>query len=163
MIIGILSDSHGDCERTLRAAQELCRKGAKALIHCGDIGSEGVLQELAGIDIPVHAVLGNVDLYDPFLKSFPTDIGIQIHGRFADLHLGQKRIAVMHGDDEKKLFETIKSDAYDYVFRGHTHIRSDEHIGKTRVINPGALYRTHTHSVALLDVIKDDLEFILVQ
>ena len=45
---------------------------------------------------------------------------------------------------------------------GHTHIKRDEKIGKTRVINPGALFRIYPYTIALLDVETDRLEFVKI-
>jgi predicted phosphodiesterase len=48
VIVGILSDSHGRHERTARAVELLTTQGTEALIHCGDVGGEAVLEALAG-------------------------------------------------------------------------------------------------------------------
>ncbi|MBI2647490.1 metallophosphoesterase family protein, partial [Candidatus Woesearchaeota archaeon] len=56
-----------------------------------------------------------------------------------------------------------KSNKYDYVLTGHTHIKRDEKIGKTRIINPGALFGIHPYTIALLDVEKDKLNFVEIK
>jgi uncharacterized protein len=164
MLIGIMSDTHGDAARTSAAARLLVRKGAKTILHCGDIGSADVLVELSvhilKRVIPAYCVLGNVDAYDPSLAHFPTSTGIRVCGRFKDMELDGKRVAVIHGDDERRLDEILKQGLYDYVFTGHTHVRSDTLEGRTRVINPGAVYRASPPSVALLDTTNGHLEFL---
>ena len=94
MHLGILSDTHGQIERTAQIVQALLTSGASTLIHCGDIGSEQVLFEIAALthptDIPVYAVLGNVDLYDPRLLHFPEESGILVRRRI-NLDLAGKR------------------------------------------------------------------------
>ena len=46
---------------------------------------------------------------------------------------------------------------------GHTHTKKDKKTGKTRVINPGALFRIYPYTIALLDAENDKLEFIEVK
>ena len=53
--------------------------------------------------------------------------------------LGGIKIAVTHGHLPGKLDQLIRSQRYTFVFHGHTHRKRDEMVGKTRVINPGAL------------------------
>ena len=69
-----------------------------------------------------------------------------------------KIIAMCHGHEGA--FEGVcESGKFDYVLHGHTHRRADHRRGRTRIINPGALYRTATKTVAILDTGSDDLQF----
>lgn len=162
MIIGILSDTHGDVKRTVRAIEALKKHRPAHIIHCGDIGSDAVLTELAAgfadPEVPVTCVLGNVDGYGDDLLS-PAH-HVQVAGRFATLDLDGKRIAVVHGDDFRRLIGSIQGGLYDYVFTGHTHERADEREGNTRVINPGALHRTWQPGCAVLDLATDTLTYL---
>lgn len=164
MKIGLMSDTHGDVGRSYRAGRELLHRGVQAVCHCGDIGSERVLAELAALfgppAIPVHAVLGNVDLYEADVEGFPRDSGVQVWGRIAKLTLHGRRLAVVHGDDAAALQKAIASQRYDYVFTGHTHVAADERRDRTRVINPGAVAHAHPPSVAVLDLASGALELI---
>ncbi len=56
----------------------------------------------------------------------------------------------------------LSEQKHDYLLQGHTHVRHDERIGKTRVINPGALHRAREKTVALLDTATDRLVFLPV-
>ena len=89
MLIGVVSDTHGHVDYTRQAVRMLESMDVQRVIHCGDIGSEAVLLELAGVfgdaGIPVDAVLGNVDLWDEAILHFPDGAGIELHGAFADL------------------------------------------------------------------------------
>ena len=164
MWIGILSDTHGSVNRTRAAADILNGQGVKAVIHCGDIGSEAVLVELAAAfepeQVPVYAVLGNVDLYDDALPAFPESSGVSVMGRHADLTLAGKRCAVVHGDDFRKLDAVVDSNEFTYVFTGHTHAAEDRRAGSTRIINPGAVYRAAEPSCATLDLATDALQHL---
>ena len=48
-MVGILSDSHGQVERTRQAIALLQQAGASAFIHCGDVEEDAVLDTLAEI------------------------------------------------------------------------------------------------------------------
>ena len=158
MKLGILSDTHAMVARTRQLADRLREEHVDAVIHCGDIGSETILEILYATfgpsEVPVHAVLGNVDY-----EVYP-EIGVEIHGRFASLSLGGKRIAVIHGDDERTLRDAIASGRFDYVFTGHTHQRDDRTVGSTRIINPGALQRTAQPGGAVLDLDNGELRYL---
>ena len=59
MIVGILSDTHDRIDATAAAVKTLTANGAEFLIHCGDVGSDPILDQLAGI--PSAFVWGNND------------------------------------------------------------------------------------------------------
>lgn len=164
MKLGILSDTHGDRVRTGKALRELLPRGVGAICHCGDIGSESVLTELGSpcqpLSIPVHAVLGNVDHFEPEISGYPAGAGVQVWGRVADLELQGKRITVIHGDDDRLLLKALRSQSYDYLLTGHTHQVTDRREGRTRLINPGAVHRARPPTVAVLDLGTDELEII---
>ena len=44
-----------------------------------------------------------------------------------------------------------QDDGVDFLLHGHTHTVQDERVGRTRVINPGALHRASRYTCALLD------------
>lgn len=157
MKIGILSDTHSNLSATRHAAHFFQKEAVGAILLCGDIGGMDVLTELAG-DIPVHAVLGNVDLYSNDYRFFPSNLGVQLHGRFADVSLEGKRIAMLHSDDERRFYETVSSEKYDLVFSGHTHVVHDYNEGKTRCINPGSAGRGMPCTCAILDLQTDRLK-----
>jgi hypothetical protein len=164
MKVGILSDTHGDAGSTTKAIALLKKESVNIVVHCGDIGSDAILNELAGAfglaGIPVHAVLGNVDR--PNLLQFPVSTGIRIASSKAEVECGGKRLAVIHGHDLQVMKDAIVSGRYDFIFTGHTHIPSDKKLGATRVINPGALYQANPHTVAVLDLDSGDLKSIVV-
>jgi len=162
MIIGIMSDTHGDVKRTIKAIAAMKAYQPSHVFHCGDIGSSGVLTELAAgfmdPEIPVTCVLGNVDNWnDDLMSTWPH---VRIDGRFARIEIDGKHIAVVHGDDIHRLLGAINSGTYDYIFTGHTHERSDYRDGKTRVINPGALHRSREPGCAVLDLTTGKLTYI---
>jgi hypothetical protein len=160
MLIGIVSDTHDKAD-TMAAAVALLRgRGAEFFIHCGDVGSPRVLDHLAGL--PACFVLGNCDWDRSLLQRYATDIGVACHGPFGDLTLDARRIALIHGDDHALKRRLLAEQRHDYLFQGHTHVREDSRIGKTRLINPGALHRANPKTAALLDTHRDAVEFLIV-
>jgi putative phosphoesterase len=155
MLIGILSDTHGDTHAAKSALAILRHRGASYYIHCGDIGTPAVLDQLAGL--PCSAVLGNND--PPWLLKYARNLGIDCRHPLVELTLAEKSIAVLHGDDIRLRARLIQEQRHDYIFQGHTHSRSDNRFARTRLINPGALYRTSAKSVALLDTDANLLRF----
>lgn len=157
MVLGVLSDSHGDAAATARAVAVLESRGAEALIHCGDVGSLGVLDQLAGR--PAWFVFGNCDTPDASWRDYVRTLGLAWPEAPVRLELDGRRIAVVHGHE--RVFRALLSDPdLDYLFYGHTHVYRDQRSGRLRAINPGALHRARTRTVARLDLATDELTFL---
>jgi uncharacterized protein len=161
VIIGILSDTHDHADAMSAALQILADAGSTFYIHCGDIGSEFCIDLLAGL--PCAFVFGNTDDDRAGLARYAQEIDVPCFGNYADLTLDGKRVAVTHGDDNKLKQRLLSAQQHDYFLQGHTHVRADERIGRTRVINPGALQRAAIKTVATLDIAQDDLQFHVVR
>src|SRR5437660_6688499 len=97
MLIGILSDTHDRLEALTTALHMLGGRGAQHYIHCGDVGGQRVLDQLAGL--PVSFIWGNNDWDVRALEDYAAQIGLTCGGRLGDWTLGGKRLAVIHGDD----------------------------------------------------------------
>lgn len=162
MKIGIMSDTHGDLTTTRQAVELLLSAGAEALVHCGDIGSELCLEELAQSGVPVYAVAGNVD--DRLsLATRAQELGVKWGDLCVETPLGEGKLAaVTHGDVAAMLTELVDSGRYAYVLTGHTHRGRAEQRGRTTIINPGALHRAAVRSVCLLDTSSGKAELIVV-
>ena len=159
MLIGILSDTHDHVEAMAAGMEALRAAGAEFFIHCGDVGGERILDLLAGT--PSVFVWGNCDFDREALGKYAERLGIDCRGVFAELELGGKRIAVTHGDDGA-LMSRGSGGSFDYLMHGHTHVVRDQRVGSVRIINPGALYRAATKTVAVLDTEKDLLRHLKV-
>ena len=160
VLIGILSDTHDRVDAMAAAMKLLRERGAEFFIHCGDVGSERVIDHLAGV--PAAFVFGNTDWDRATLARYAEKMGVACYGSFADLELGGKKVAVIHGDDFKLKQCLLCEQRHDYLLQGHTHLRADERVGKVRLINPGALHRAREKTVALLDTDADRLTFLTV-
>jgi putative phosphoesterase len=160
MLIGILSDTHGDADIAHVAVRALLDRGAEYLVHCGDVGSTDVLDALAGH--PAMFVFGNTDFDTQVLTKYAGIIGIACGNTYGKLAFAGKTAVVTHGDDSRLVKQVIADQLVDYLFLGHTHQKLDRREGKVRIINPGALHRAAVKTVAILDTVKDELAFITV-
>ena len=163
MRLGLLSDTHGHLERTRAALTVLTDQHVDQLIHCGDIGSDLVLDllfEQHETGTPVTLVPGNVDEWSPDIILYARTLGFPCH-QVARLNVESHNIAVYHGHDPKQMQTLLSESALNYIFTGHTHVARDEVVNGIRVINPGAVYRATVPSVAVLDLDEDHkLEFL---
>lgn len=170
MILGILSDTHGRQQRTARAIRILRGLGAEAFVHCGDIGGVDVLAEFAGLR--TWFVWGNIDVLDPTLARYAESLGLQPPEEIPTrIELGGRSLAVYHGHEPHftRLLRQIERcdfgaftglvNGADYVLYGHTHTAADARFEGVRMINPGALQRVAVHTVATLDLARDELAF----
>jgi putative phosphoesterase len=154
MKLGLLSDTHGHQSRTTAALRLLRDQGVNQLIHCGDIGSDLVLDlllEQQETGLPVTVVPGNVDEWDPGLLRYGRSLGFDLT-LVARLHVASVSIAVHHGHHPDLMQSLTEENELDLLFTGHTHVARDETVGTVRVINPGAVYRAQVPSVAVLNL-----------
>ena len=138
----------------------LSGQNAEFFIHCGDVGGERVIDQLAGK--PSAFVWGNNDFDRPTLAQYAQSLGISCLDEFGDLTLAGKRFAILHGDDSRLREQLLLEQRHDYMLQGHTHIRQDQRVGAIRMINPGALFRAAKKTVAVLDTATDRLSFLAV-
>jgi uncharacterized protein len=123
-VIGLIADTHGLVRPELHQALA----GVEIILHAGDVGGDGVLDELELI-APVRAVWGNTDEPgDPRLvgELIHTVDGVEIH--------------VSHGHEvgaptPDKLLARYPHRVLVY---GHTHQSAIVRAGERLVINPGS-------------------------
>lgn len=157
MLVGILSDSHGDHKIVARAMSLFDAAGVAHVIHCGDVGGVSVFDELVGR--PLTFVWGNTDYPPPSLYAYAESVGIALpSAEPTRIDLDGKRFAVFHGH-ESGFHVAVDTLDVDYILHGHTHCQRDDRCGSTRVINPGALHRARRKTVATLDTNRDVLTF----
>lgn len=169
MILGILSDSHGRWQRTRAAIRLLREQGATALVHCGDLCGDEVLEALA--EMPAAFVWGNNDDDSFAAQRYAESLGL-VPPREIPLRIDHdgKRIAVFHGHELafEQMVRALRSGAAqhgpesvpDYVLFGHSHAPHDERIGGMRLINPGALHRAARFTVCTLDLRTDTARWL---
>jgi putative phosphoesterase len=123
-MIGLISDTHG----LLRPRVHDALKGVALILHAGDVGGSGILDELRLI-APVRAVFGNTDpVGEPELSE-----EILINLDDVSLH-------VSHGHECGSPTPARLADRYDadVVVYGHTHRPLVTKIDGRLFVNPGA-------------------------
>jgi putative phosphoesterase len=159
VLLGILSDTHDHLPRTRRAVATLRDRGARHLVHCGDLTGPDVVYLCAASDLPCAYVLGNNEDQFVALERAIADTGGTFLGWGGEIELAGRRIAVTHGHLAPEMRRLIASRP-DYLLYGHTHVRFDDEEPVGRRINPGALHRADEHTVALLDLETGTLRFL---
>jgi len=161
MIIAVLSDTH-DNRTAIRKTIELARaRGAEEILHCGDMTSASSVALFRGWTLQYAS--GNMDRDGGEIRAAVDRLGTgSSSGREIELKRDGLSVALMHGHRADRLSAAILSGNYDFVFHGHTHRRRDERIGRTRVVNPGALgsAATESYSFCVLDTASKEIEFI---
>jgi putative phosphoesterase len=160
MRIGIVSDTHGRTATAARALELLREAGAELILHCGDIDTPETAACFAGV--PTHFVFGNCDRWRDELREAIRGAGASLQEPFGHLELAGKHLAWLHGDDFRLKHDLEQSGAFDYLFYGHTHVASEDRVGTTWVINPGALFRAAVRTCLLLDLTTGDRRTIEV-
>jgi uncharacterized protein len=150
MRIGVVSDTHGHRGNTRAAAAALEAEAVEQVIHCGDVGAADVVALLSRW--PAHFVFGNCDPDHQALEEAVEACHQTFHGAFGSLDLDGCRVAFLHGDDHRRMRESIASQEFDLVCYGHTHVAEHHFEGRTLVLNPGALFRANPHSIAVVDL-----------
>ncbi len=162
MKIAVVSDSHGRRHAVEEALRLLKERGAEVVLHCGDIDDADTVRLFRGT--PTHFVFGNVDGVEKHsLREAMAEIGATLHEPFGDVELEGRRIAFLHGDDQRLMKDVEQSGYFDYLFYGHTHQAKEHRTGPTRVINPGALHRARPKTFVVLDLANGELDSVVVE
>lgn len=158
MRLGILSDTHNQRDRTRAAVELLKQQGADVFFHCGDFIEASILELLAGT--PTYFVFGNNDC-DTIseLRAAAQATGAICLEWSGIVTLGEKQIAITHGHRTSEVRRFLAQQP-DYLLSGHSHVPTDQRVAHTRRINPGALSRAKSYTVALLDLATDELQFL---
>ena len=159
MLIAVISDTHDDLAMTAMAVESAIERGAKALIHCGDLCSHEVVALCSRLK-PFYFVFGNHDAdVVPSLMQAAREHGARCLEWGGFVELAGVRIGVAHGHMTSDL-RPLLEDEPDYVLTGHTHEPAQFMQGKTQRICPGALYRAKPPTFALLNLANGETEFI---
>lgn len=160
MRVGIVSDTHSRYQTVQRVLALLAERQAELVLHCGDIEDAETVRLFAAV--PTHFVFGNCDDDRATLARAMKAAGATLHDNFGCLTLGRYEVAWLHGDDRRAFGDVERSAHFDFLFYGHTHVAAERRSGRTRVINPGALYRAQVQSFAVLDLADGGVERVTV-
>ncbi|MCH8149967.1 MAG: YfcE family phosphodiesterase [Planctomycetes bacterium] len=157
MLIGIMSDSHDHHLAVREALVQFDKLSVEHIVHCGDVGGQGVFDELVGR--PLTFVWGNTDHHLDYLCTYLESVDLPVPTEIpTGIKLGGKRFAVFHGHERGFENAAFALDV-DYILHGHSHVARDETLNGIRIINPGALHRARPKTVATLDTSTDELTF----
>lgn len=163
MNILVFSDIH-DHLKNLEQVIEQTRDLVEAAIYCGDMCAPFTAREVAKLNRPIYACLGNVDEDHIAMQQLGGDAitWTPLAREFGEVELGGRKIAFVHYTRIAELL--AQSSEYDAVFHGHTHVVREERLGESVLVNPGAvcgivkgkytvpsyaLYDTETNSVEI--------------
>jgi len=121
MLIGVISDTHG----LLRPEALVALAEAEHILHAGDVGDFGILEELRGI-APVTAIRGNVDVYGECAKLPATEM-VELSGRY---------FYMVHSVHDLDI--DPRAAGVDVVVSGHSHKPLIEKRGGVIYLNPGS-------------------------
>ena len=153
-MIGIISDTHDNVQNIKKAVEIFKKRNVELVIHCGDVVAPLSVRFFKGLK--VHFVKGNCDGDSAGLRKLAEEDGSVYEGETFEITINDKKIFAAH---LPLIAEQAKG--FDYILHGHTHEKRDERIGNTRIINPGGNYAgDQEHSIAVLDIKTDSLEFI---
>jgi len=148
LLLGILSDSHGDVRRLTMAVLEMGR--VNVLLHAGDFFEDSRrLQE--AVDVKVFGVMGNCD----HIATGPMEKVIEVGGN---------TILLTHGHqygvkrDKKALTRRAITLGVNAVVFGHTHVAETFSSGGILFVNPGSCRFSRCDrgpSYATLDILPD--------
>jgi hypothetical protein len=148
-----MSDTHGRLDAIDRAVERLNQEEVEFVLHAGDFVSPFTAAMFKPLKAKMLAVYGNNDGDRPMLRSKLGEIGTELARDFAELELDGKRIALLHGTDERIVDSVVKSGLYQVVVRGHTR-RAEIREDSALQVNSGEVcgYLTGHQTIAVLEL-----------
>jgi len=121
MKIAILSDSHDHREHLAAAVGDASKRGAEAIIHCGDIVAPSTLHAARPFGIPLHVIHGNNmgDTYNLARMAHKPDSIVTYYGQDANIEMAGKKIFVVHYPHYARAMAMTGD--FDLVCNGHEH------------------------------------------
>lgn len=164
MRIGIISDTHNRVGTFKNGLAYFRRNGIETIFHCGDVTTIETARLMTGFT--VHYVYGNADVDAVAIRDLLQSANsASTGGPIFTGQLDSVSIAAAHGHQAGIINELAASGKYDYVFHGHTHYQTDEMMGSTRIINPGALGNAYhaSRTLCVLDLQTGLADFLLME
>jgi putative phosphoesterase len=149
VIVAVIADTH--MPRGSRRLPEACvarLRAADLILHAGDVVAASVLEELAALGPPLHAVHGNMD-EAALQRSLAETLIVEV----AALRIGMTHDPGPRTGREARLVRRFPGCAA--VVYGHTHEPQVEREAETWILNPGSpteRRRSPGHTMLVLDV-----------
>jgi len=139
-------------------------ENVELVLHAGDYISPFVVSHFKVSKARLIGVFGNNDAELERLNKLFTEAGNRVKGRFTEIKIDDKRVALLHGDEEELLKSLVNCGYYDVIVYGHTHRPVVRKEGETLIINPGEVcgYLTGKSTIATLDTetMKAEIVFL---
>ena len=119
--VGLISDTHG----LMRPETLIALRGSDLIIHAGDVGAPGILEQLRAV-APVVAVRGNIDK-GAWASKLPLTAAVEA---------GPAKIYVLH--DIAELDLDPAQAGFHVVISGHSHKPGQFEKDDVLYINPGS-------------------------
>ncbi|MFL5940063.1 MAG: metallophosphoesterase family protein [Gaiellaceae bacterium] len=155
MIVAVIADTH--LPRGARRIPDACvdrLRAADVILHAGDVTAASVLDELAALGPPVHAVHGNMDA-TTLRDRLPATLEVDVAG----IRIGMTHDAGPRAGREERLVRRFPACAA--VVYGHTHEPQVARVGEVWIFNPGSpteRRRSPSHTMLVLDVAGGTIE-----
>lgn len=159
MRLAIISDTH--MPRGARRLPDACVErlaAADAILHCGDFARLEVVDAIAAVGPPLHAVHGNVD---------DGDVRERLPERL-EVELGGKRFGLVHDPGSRRhRLQRLRAwfPGADAVLFGHTHLPEHDEDDGFQIFNPGSpteRRRAPAHTMGEATVAQGRLTFDLI-
>ncbi|MHA1705799.1 MAG: metallophosphoesterase [Promethearchaeota archaeon] len=168
MKIGIISDTHDNETKILKAVSIFNERKIDTLIHCGDYCSPFTRRWFDNLNPEIkenfHGVFGNNDGDHPFLRKNLGQICKFVdNGYELIIELDGKIVYASHMPKPKTIEALSNSGDFDIILFGHTHeIVNKKHENGTIILNPGEAcgYLTGKGSIAVIDTKLMETEII---
>jgi len=157
MTIGIISDTHDNVPMIRKAVQIFNERKVDFVIHAGDLVAPFSIIPLDDLKCDYAGVFGNND-------GERFGLSKRSHGKINSppktVELENRKILILHEPIEIIAF--TKSQVYDTIVYGHTHIPAIEKQNNTLVINPCECggWLSGRSSIALLNLDTMDAQII---
>lgn len=156
--VGVISDTHDNLSAIEKALEGFEQRGARTLVHAGDIIAPFSLRRFLSRGFEFRGVFGNNDGELLLLSKVAQEHGATLVHQPLVLQLGGLHVLVMHGipslQETKTLIERLAlGGVFDVIIYGHTHEVDVRRVGGTLIINPGEAcgYLTGKRTAAVLD------------
>jgi putative phosphoesterase len=155
VIVAVIADTH--LPRGARRIPDACvdrLRAADVILHAGDVTAASVLDELAALGPPVHAVHGNMDA-TTLRDRLPATLEVDVAG----IRIGMTHDAGPRAGREERLVRRFPACAA--VVYGHTHEPQVARVGEVWIFNPGSpteRRRSPSHTMLVLDVAGGTIE-----
>ena len=152
MIVGIVSDTHNNTDKIIKAVNFFNLRQAEVVLHAGDFSSVNSAKYFENLKCSFISVFGNNDFQEYDLIRTISTFGIISHSPYK-FTLDNKNFLLTH-------YPVTSCNNTDYIIYGHTHSPKIQKTSNTTFINPGECCgrRYGRSTVALLDTTKNTAE-----